>query len=132
MANLAAIALIVGSTLPQAALFSTDVESSKRIFCESDPGHLPYIKFNFYPYDSATEAIEGDAVVSVDHGVVLDISTYHRVVPEISEEQISVPYRSGHLLFDITGDFEHKGSIKHFTSSDVIKKQVTCYFIADL
>ncbi len=103
--------------------------ASKRVFCESDESALPYIKFDFYPYDRSDSDLEGNALISVDKGAVLDINTYNNVTLTISDETVTIAYKDGRLVFNIAGDFEHEGSIKHFLSGGILKEKVTCYYL---
>jgi hypothetical protein len=99
-----------------------------RIFCESDPDALPYIKFDFTPYAKTADDSEGGVFVSIDKGSVLDLRTYNNVTAEFLSDQVKIDYPDGRLIFVLSGDFEHEGSIKHFLTGGIIKEVVTCYY----
>ena len=106
----------------------SDIEGTKRIFCESDDSELPYVKFDFYPRTDSDS--EGSILLSVDKGTVLDISSYNNASLTIGTEQVTIDYSDGRLLFNVAGDFEHEGSLKHFLSGGILKAKVTCYYLA--
>jgi hypothetical protein len=106
----------------------SDIEGTKRIFCESDDSALPYVKFDFYPLSDSNS--EGSILLSIDKGTVLDISSYNNASLTIGTEQVTIDYSDGRLLFNVAGDFEHEGSLKHFLSGGILKAKVTCYYLA--
>jgi len=121
------LSLALFSLVPTAANASS--QSSNRIFCESDDKSLPYLKFDFFPNGRGGPDNEGKALLSIDKGRVLDINTYNNVKFTIDDNQAKIDYAAGRIVFDLSDDFEHSGSIKHFLTGGILKEIVTCYFL---